>query len=313
LQLDISIVFSSKNGQLTLPLMLNAFTLLHIPDELKWQIIAVDNNSDDNTLAILESFADQLPLTILKQPKPGKNPALNLGVKYASGELIIFTDDDIIPDKNWLDDYINTANNFLDYDLFGGKILPYWMEKPATDILQSIPCGIAYALTDETKQSGPIKAGQIWGPNMAVRKTVFDNGFTFNEDIGPNGKNYVMGSETEFLQRAEQAGHKAYFFDTCAVQHIIRPWQLTDEWIENRAYKAGRAIIHDMARRNSFTKVSTSFGFPNWMLKNVIVLFAKKTCLRPFNSEQSRYRLMWDYHVSRGFCAEYKRYMRVNP
>jgi glycosyltransferase involved in cell wall biosynthesis len=306
-------VFSSKNGQLTLPLMLNAFTLLQIPNGLKWEIIAVDNNSDDNTLAILESYTNQLPLTILKQPKPGKNPALNLGVQSATGDLLIFTDDDIIPAQNWLNDYINTASDYQEYDLFGGKILPYWMEQPDPIVLQSIPCGIAYALTDETIQSGPIKAGQIWGPNMAVRRHVFDNGFSFNEEIGPNGKNYVMGSETEFLQRAEQAGHQAYFFDSCAVQHIIRPWQLTKEWIENRAYKAGRAIIHDFARRNQLSKVGELYGYPRWMLKNVIVLFFKKLFLRPLNSKQQQYQLMWEYHLSRGFCAEYKSYMQVNP
>ena len=43
-----------------------------------------------------------------------------------------------------------------------------------------------------TLKTGPIKATEIFGPNMAVRKNIFDSGIVFNEEIGPNGlnKNY---------------------------------------------------------------------------------------------------------------------------
>ena len=55
---------------------------------------------------------------------------------------------------------------------------------------------------------------------MAVRKTVLSS-LQFNTNIGPSGNNYVMGSETDFLFRAKEAGFKAYFVESSKVKHII--------------------------------------------------------------------------------------------
>lgn len=292
--------------------MLEALTQITVPSGLKWEIIAVDNGSEDRTVAILTSFEKKLPLTIISQPKPGKNAALNKGLEIARAEFLVFTDDDIIPDADWLVEYFLIKDSKPEYDLFGGHILPHWITQPRSEVIKSIPTGIAYALTPTDLTTAPIKAGKIWGPNMAVRKTVFSNGFRFNEDIGPNGKNYVMGSETDFLQRAEKNGHKAFFVATAKVQHIIRPWQITDEWLRGRAYKAGRAIVHDMVRRNDeLTKVKTINGYPRWAAKTLPVLLFKRLISAITGNNRKRLSTMWEYYMTQGYCAEYKQYQSL--
>jgi len=68
---------------------------------------------------------------------------------------------------------------------------------------------------------------EICGPNMMVRRRVFDQRLRFNTDIGPTGSNYVMGSETEFIQRASNADFTAFYAPSAFIYHQIRPEQLT--------------------------------------------------------------------------------------
>ena len=51
----------------------------------------------------------------------------------------------------------------------------------------------AYGIADWNIKEGPYEARYIWGGNMAVRAEIFHSGWSFNPDIGPSGKNYVMG------------------------------------------------------------------------------------------------------------------------
>jgi glycosyltransferase involved in cell wall biosynthesis len=302
----LSVIFSTYNGEVTLPLMLEAFTKLTPNKNIKWELIAINNNSTDNTLDILNTYLKKLPLRILEEKKPGKNAALNKGIIDSSGNLLIFTDDDIIPDKHWLNHYDKLQYSLNEYSLFGGTIKPYWMSPPNEVLLENIPIGVVFAITPEDAQEGGITAGKIWGPNMAVRKNVFTEELMFNEDIGPNGKSYVMGSETDFLQRAEKMGHKAYFLPDSIVKHIIRPWQLEKTWLDGRAIRAGRGLVHELIRKNKLGEPPIMFGYPRWLVKKMAMLYInRQTSWITFNSAKN-VRSSWDYFFNKGFALEFK-------
>lgn len=67
------------------------------------EIIAVDNNSTDGTLAILRQYEQRYPelITVLQEPKQGAPAARNLGLRHAKGEWLQFLDADdvILPGK----------------------------------------------------------------------------------------------------------------------------------------------------------------------------------------------------------------------
>ncbi|MDP5032265.1 glycosyltransferase family 2 protein, partial [Paraglaciecola sp.] len=268
--------------------------------------IVVDNNSSDKSVDIITNFMDKLPIVLLHEPKQGKNAALNTGLSIARGDLIIFTDDDIIPNTDWLTNYEKLLKTHLDYDLFGGRVEPYWQTLPNKYLLRDIPLVIAYATRDESIPNGPCKAMTIFGPNMAVRKRVFEQGITFNENIGPSGKNYIMGSESDFLVRAESSGFRAYFVTALNVKHIVRPFQLTDAWLENRAFKAGRATLHkDITAGRKINRVKTWFGKPRWCVKKIMYLSFIYWLCRMFNLPQ-KYSILWRLYDTKGFSSEYK-------
>ncbi len=66
----------------------------------KKEIIVVNNASTDNTVKILQKFQDNI--RILNEPKKGKSNAINKGIRYATGEIIVILDADTIILKNTL-------------------------------------------------------------------------------------------------------------------------------------------------------------------------------------------------------------------
>ncbi|MDB5371536.1 MAG: hypothetical protein JWP04_178 [Belnapia sp.] len=236
---SLTVTFATRNRAQALPRVLEAFSRLAAPRD-GWKLVVVDNGSTDATAEVLQGFAGRLPLAALSCPTPGKNRALNLALPELRGDLAVFTDDDVLPDADWLIRLREAADAHPEADLFGGTVLPDWpIPKPDWLSEQAVEFSVLYA--QQRRPSGPCGYADIFGPNMAIRRSVFAAGTRFAEHVGPDGTNplYAMGSETELLRRLEAAGHKGWFEASARVGHIIRPEQMEERWILDRAYRYG--------------------------------------------------------------------------
>jgi len=72
-------------------------------DFSKYEIIVVDDGSSDNTAKIVEIFKD---VQLIIQKNRGPAAARNEGVRHAKGDIVVFTDSDCIPNKNWIEQMI---------------------------------------------------------------------------------------------------------------------------------------------------------------------------------------------------------------
>jgi glycosyltransferase involved in cell wall biosynthesis len=219
--------------------VLGAFARL-IPPPCGWHLVVVDNGSTDETPGVLAAYAGRMALTVLSEPRPGKFRALNRAIPHLSGELTVVTDDDVLPEPDWLVRLALAAERQTRANLFGGTILPEWPEPPPSWLRpDAVDFGVLYALL--RRPAGACDHGGIYGPNMAVRSSVFAAGARFDESIGPNADDprYPMGGETEFVVRLRQAGHVAWFVPEACVRHIVRREQLTEAWILQRAWRNG--------------------------------------------------------------------------
>ena len=81
-------------------------SLSRTKSRLSWDVIVVDNNSNDRTSTVVERHARDFPVRVhyLFEPRQGKSRALNAGIGRARAILIVFTDDDVVVPEGWLVD-----------------------------------------------------------------------------------------------------------------------------------------------------------------------------------------------------------------
>jgi O-antigen biosynthesis protein len=96
-----SIVIATRERPDGLAATLDTVLALEYP---RFEIIVVDNaNTTDRTRSLLElHYADVPNLSYVREPLPGLAVAHNRGLTMARGEIVAFTDDDVVVDSLWL-------------------------------------------------------------------------------------------------------------------------------------------------------------------------------------------------------------------
>lgn len=246
----LTVFIATHNGAQTLPRVLAAHAELLAPPG-GWQLVLIDNGSEDGTAAVARGFADRLPLHIVHEPQRGKNRALNRGLELLAGDLAVFSDDDTLPAHDWLVALRRAADEQPDYDIFGGAILAHWETPPADWLRDWVDPAPVFAISDASRASGPCEPTRVWGPNMAIRAAWFARGYRFDERIGPNrSRTYAMGGETELTLRLALAeGVRCWHSTEARVHHIIRPPQMTRSFVLRRAFHLGRCLRRESLQR----------------------------------------------------------------
>ncbi|HSP96149.1 MAG TPA: glycosyltransferase [Candidatus Dormibacteraeota bacterium] len=246
----LTVFIATHNGGPTLPRVLDAYARL-LPPAGGWKLVLIDNGSDDDTAEIAGAFADRLPMQLMAEPRRGKNRALNAGLRELEGDLAVFSDDDALPDPEWLLQLRAAADRHPECDAFGGPILPAWEVPPDDWVRQWVPAAPVFGVVDAVGEDGPCDPTRIWGTNMAVRAEWFRRGYRFDERLGPNGSaTYSMGGETEFTLRlaiAERIG--CWRCRDARVHHIIRQRQMTRAFVFRRAFHLGRCVRRESTQR----------------------------------------------------------------
>ncbi|MBK5272966.1 MAG: glycosyltransferase [Bacteroidia bacterium] len=101
-QIKISVIIAARNEEENIRQLLLALQQQTYPKQY-FEIIVVDDNSKDSTSSVVKEF----PEVILLQTKneginSGKKKAIETGIAGATGELIVTTDADCLPGKEWL-------------------------------------------------------------------------------------------------------------------------------------------------------------------------------------------------------------------
>ena len=295
--MDISVLIATYNGATTLRTTLQSFVDTDTSD-LEWELMICINNSTDNTEEVIAEFSDRLPVKVFHQSKQGISPSFNLLMDNAQGELVAFTADDVIVADNWLKKGMAIAAEKTEYGMIGGRITAFYGEHKKDWVDRFNFSHVAYANTPEQFSYGEVGPGSIFGACLIIRREVLETGVRYDENIGPNGKNYIMGSETDYLTRVAALGYKCWFNQDFNIRHIISPSQLEFSWLEKRAYRYGLSMYHK-EKANNFADTKVLFGVPVWRIN----LFVSSWLKTKFGSKQDpEYaNRIWEVGFFRGY------------
>jgi GT2 family glycosyltransferase len=97
----ISVVVPTYRRQAQLARCLEALAATHYPPD-RLEVIVVDDGSGASPAEVIERASDRLPVKLHQAPHRGPGAARNAGAGLADGELLAFTDDDCLPEPDWL-------------------------------------------------------------------------------------------------------------------------------------------------------------------------------------------------------------------
>lgn len=97
----LSVVIPTWNRLETLKEVMQGFFMQTLSPK-QFELIVVDSKSDDGTREYMESLRPEFAFRYIRQENRGRPGARNRGIIEARGDVVFFTDADIIPDKDLL-------------------------------------------------------------------------------------------------------------------------------------------------------------------------------------------------------------------
>lgn len=240
---DITVLIATHNRAAMLTNTLSAMMQVNRA-ALAVEWVIADNNSTDTTRRVIREFEKQMPLRYVFESRAGKNCALNRALSEAElGKIVVFTDDDVVPDPEWLQAIAGAVKRHPSVDVFGGRIDPMW---PGHSIpswaMSRMALDIGFCAHDHGDRDLLYPAGTYpFGANLWLRRSVFEDGRRYNERIGPRPTNRIMGSETSLLQQLESEGYVMMYVPSARVGHRIQPCEMSVKALLRRAYRHGRS------------------------------------------------------------------------
>lgn len=240
----ISVLLATHNGADTIEHTLRAMSCLVAPLG-GWELIVVNNASNDETEPLVLKWRERLPLRYLVERRLGKSKAINTALAAAKGEFIVMTDDDVLPDRNWLAEWRRIADEFPDIAVFSGAVVPEFVDSKPPAFVSDGSYGALYGahvpeIEGEIKPSNSSELIEVSGANLAMRKSAYERGNRLDE-IYLIGNSGLMGEDTDFVNRMAKAGYKVGYTPEPLVRHIVHGHQTRLSWIFRRYCSNGRA------------------------------------------------------------------------
>jgi glucosyl-dolichyl phosphate glucuronosyltransferase len=250
----ISVILCTFNRSQALTKALESVAASVLPASVEWQVLVVDNNSQDQTRGVVEEFCRRFPGRFRYQyePRQGKSYALNAGVREARGDILAFVDDDVTVEPDWLQN-LTAALADKQWAGTGGRILPERTFAPPPWLSLEGPYALGGVLVFFDRGDKP---GELdWAPygtNMAFRKEMFDKYGAFRADLGPQPGSEIRGEDTEFGRRLMAAGERLRYEPSAVVYHEVPEKRLRKEYFLAWWFDFGRALVREWGRGPDF-------------------------------------------------------------
>jgi glucosyl-dolichyl phosphate glucuronosyltransferase len=199
------------------------------------EIIIAENGTPAPTQLAIEG----LPLKHLHEPRPGKCRIQNRAIAQASGEILVFLDDDLVVAPGYVEAVEVFFDQYREFAAMKGRILP------AEDPEKKVGPMAAYLdlpIADHGEEV--IEVRGVLGASMAFRADAIKQVGPFDERLGPGAGGHE--EETEMSQRLRRAGFRIGYAPKALVYHEVDPSRANRERFIRIARERGRCrMLHE--------------------------------------------------------------------
>ncbi len=229
----VSVVIATRDRTESLAECLRAFDDVDYPN---YEIVVVDNAP--TTAATADLIASRYPaagaadprVRYVTEPHPGLGWAHNCGLRHARGEVIAFTDDDVIVDRHWLSELLRGFALGPDVGCVTGLVVPQQIETQSQywfDVHSGFNKGFrrrVFDLRDNRPDDRlfPYRSSMFGtGANMAFRAAALRSVGGLDPVLGP-GTAAKNGEDLDIYFRIIQAGYQLVYLPSAFVRHRHR-------------------------------------------------------------------------------------------
>jgi glycosyltransferase involved in cell wall biosynthesis len=196
----------------------------------QFEVMVVDQSRGEETAQLVAQMAGERPcLRYLRLHRPGLSRAYNAGIEATDGQLLAFTDDDVVVPRDWLG---NIARAFAAHPqvrlLYGQVLLP--PELAERESLEGVTPALPIAHRRILDRRHGFRVFGM-GANFAARRELFSRIGGFDEVLGGGGP-LQSSQDFDFVYRAFRAGESTLLEPEVVAYHYgfrsyAGEWQAT--------------------------------------------------------------------------------------
>ncbi|PWB59970.1 MAG: glycosyltransferase [Nitrosomonadales bacterium] len=217
-----------------------------------FDILFVDNNSTDDTAAVLDRLAQEsgAPLRHVLELEQGITHARNRAIEEALGyDYMIVMDDDELPMPGFIQAAVSALRD-ESAECAGGRVCvrfdpaprPAWLEDNLLGFLAEVDYGAAAQWVEDNTMP-------IWTCNVAYRTALFKNGLRFDQRYNRKGKGIGGGEDVMMFQALLDRKTKMRYRPDMVVEHFVEPWRLKRSYFLKVHYVSGfKTGFHEFSR-----------------------------------------------------------------
>lgn len=262
----ISVIIPTYNREKYLAITLDSFISQSYPKD-RYEIIVSNNHSTDSTQKIIEDYCTRFDnIKTIFEGRQGVHYARNSAAKIAKGDILYFTDDDMIADSRLIEEIVRVIIFEPQIGAATGVIIGKFAVEPPAWVSKYLTNGWL-SLTDKNRREKLIISKDDFGVyscHEAIKREVFFEAGGFNPENTAGV--WVGDGETGLSIKIKQLGYTFAYTSKSIIYHMIPESRMTLRYLINRAGNQGFCRSYTEYRMHRNKKII----IPNMIRRNII-------------------------------------------
>ena len=261
----VSIIIPTYNRANCIKYTIDSFLHQNYPQE-DYEIIVCDNNSTDHVKKVVLEYVEKYGEEKIKyifEGRQGVHYARNTAAKSAKGDILYFTDDDMLADRSLLKELIPIFENEK-IGLATGRVLPKWDKEPPKWIKKYCK-NMILSLNDLGRQTKIAEYDLgVFSCHEAIRREAFWQTGGFHHEYTKNV--YYGDGETGLNEDIIHNGWLVGYVGKSKIYHMIPAKRMTQAHVNRFMANGGNASSYREYRRRAFSKADLPIFFGRYVL-----------------------------------------------